>query len=100
MKIGKNRTERLEEYQKEYEKAIAHVVPRKVFAWLPVQVENGQWVWLESVWKFAYDFSTLTFLPKFWYYTDKDEAIKKSIERNVECRPWYWQDARKQLINK
>lgn len=44
------------------------MTPRKlIFAWLPVQLMDGRWVWLRKVWRHR-DTWTTPFFPHFHRY--------------------------------
>jgi hypothetical protein len=67
------------ETRKAQQKLFDLMIPHKVFAWKPLDVDHG-YAWLENVWCFAYFEDPA--VPIFKYRLTYDEALKASREYN------------------
>ena len=99
MRLGKTWKQRYAIMQADNEKIFDQMVPKKVFIWRPIQIENGQWVWLETMWRHAEIISGLGYHTRYYYFVTQEEALKHSRQLNlrgpVDCD--IYQAARKRL---
>ena len=58
------------------------MLPHKVFCFLPKQLENGQYVWLQSVYRFAGGFNESFMTYSYFYSLKWEDAIDKSRQYN------------------
>lgn len=82
MLLGKTDHQKIKKFVEKKQRAINQVVPKKVFAWLPVRVENQQLAWLQKVWRVGYDISTVCKM-KYKYFLTKESALQASLSFNA-----------------
>ena len=87
MIIGPDFKTRQTKKQAKQEELYKLMVPRKTFAWLPKRLElTGQYVWLQSVWRFGGNYSftdnTICKPTVFYYALSKEEAFELSKSYN------------------
>lgn len=99
MRLGKTWKQRYADTQTSNEKLFDEMVPKKVFAWKPIRIDTGQWIWLESIWRHAEIISGLGYCARYYYFTTKEEALTHS--KQINSRGPYdcdvYQAARKRL---
>jgi len=83
MRLGKTWKRRYADAQVCNEKIFDQMVPRIVFAWKPVPLNNGQWIWLEKVWRHAEIISGLGYHIQYYYFLTQEEALKHSRQLNL-----------------
>ena len=62
------------------QKELDMMIPHQIFAWLPHQVDNGQYAWLQKIWRFAHGFDYSILL--FKYARTQEVALKESKRLN------------------
>lgn len=82
MIIGTDTRQRYLKKQAQKEELYKLMVPHEVFAWLPKSLGNGQYVWLQKVWRFAGNFSVLDNMPSYYYALTYEEALAASKSYN------------------
>jgi hypothetical protein len=83
MRLGKTWKQRSAIVQTNNEKLFDEMIPKKVFAWKPVPINNGQWIWLEYLWRYAEILSGIGYATQYYYFLSQEEALKHSRQLNL-----------------
>ena len=75
MIFGKTTNEQYEETQT---RCLTSAIGKKKFAWLPVELESGEYIWLDLY----YSFSSVS------YYKQEGKFIRFWTEYNINCLEW------------